>query len=139
MAELLGKDLVLKIGETTVSGLIDNSLNIEDSLIVVTSKDSVDANGKIWEKRKTGVGTWSIDVTSVYDPDGDLGWDDIVAEIINNSGEVTVYWGSTEVGHYSYEGNGIVESSSMSAPHDDKAEGSFTIQGSGEITATEIS
>lgn len=130
MATNNGTALLVGIGGTTVSCQTNSSaLNLTRDMIETTCKDATGSN-KTYIPGEKGS---TIDVEASYDPAGTLAFSDIFADW--DAGTVITWtWGSTDAGEKYYTGSGYIADLTPSAPQNDRATYSFTIQVTGAVT-----
>lgn len=128
MAAINGDEILLIIGSATVTGQISGSLNLEQNMIDVTTKDS-----SKWETSIVGNRSWSIDVECVHDPSGTYSTEEVLAQIIGGNTAVTVKFGETGSGEEYWTGSAFIDTATIDAPHNDRVGLSFTLKGTGAL------
>ena len=129
MAVQNGTALLVKVGGTLLSCQTDDtSLSLTKDMIETTCKGAA-GGAKTYIPGEYGA---TIDVNAAYDIAATNGFSEMFANIVNGT-EVAWTWGSTASTEKFYEGHAFVSDLSISAPQNDKASYSFTLQVTGEV------
>lgn len=130
MAVYNGTALIVQIGGTAVSCQTNSSaFNATRDMIETTCKDATGSN-KTYIPGEKDI---TIDVEASYDPTGTLALDDVFDDWDDGT-LITWTWGSTAAGETYYTGSGYISDLNPTAPQNDRASYSFTIQVSGGAT-----
>jgi predicted secreted protein len=117
-----GTDIVFKANGELYAGQTSADLSIERDMIETTNKTT----GK-YKKFIPGKINTTIDVEGIVKLGETSGAEDLLSDLKADTA-VTVYWGGNESGETYYECSGYISSVSISAPDNDAATGSVSIQ-----------
>ena len=116
-----------------IANATSNSLDISKDMIDVTSKDSAGAKEFI-----AGEYGYTLNVEAIFEDDssvgaGQISYKDLVTDLLAGT-LVTIVMTSNVTGDEKYTGSAFFSSLSLSAPNNDKATWTGTLQGSGALT-----
>ena len=116
-----------------IANATSNSLDISKDMIDVTSKDSAGAKEFI-----AGEYGYTLNVEAIFEDDSSVGasqmsYKDLVTDLLAGT-LVTIVMTSNVTGDEKYTGTAFFSSLSLSAPNNDKATWTGTLQGSGALT-----
>jgi predicted secreted protein len=116
-----------------IANATSNSLDISKDMIDVTSKDSAGAKEFI-----AGEYGYTLNVEAIFEDDssvgaGQISYKDLVIDLLAGT-LVTIVMTSNVTGDEKYTGSAFFSSLSLSAPNNDKATWTGTLQGSGALT-----
>ena len=116
-----------------IANATSNSLDISKDMIDVTSKDSAGAKEFI-----AGEYGYTLNVEAIFEDDQSVGasqisYKDLVTDLLAGT-LLTIVMSSNVTGDEKYTGSAFFSSLSLSAPNNDKATWTGTLQGSGALT-----
>jgi predicted secreted protein len=116
-----------------IANATSNSLDISKDMIDVTSKDSAGAKEFL-----AGEYGYTLNVEAIFEDDNSVGagqvsYKDLVTDLLAGT-LVTIVMTSNVTGDEKYTGSAFFMSLSLSAPNNDKATWTGTLQGSGALT-----
>ena len=116
-----------------IANATSNSLDISKDMIDVTSKDSAGAKEFI-----AGEYGYTLNVEAIFEDDQSVGasqisYKDLVTDLLAGT-LLTIVLTSNVSGDEKYTGSAFFSSLSLSAPNNDKATWTGTLQGSGALT-----
>jgi predicted secreted protein len=116
-----------------IANATSNSLDISKDMIDVTSKDSAGAKEFI-----AGEYGYTLNVEAIFEDDSSVGagqvsYKDLVTDLLAGT-LLTIVMTSNVTGDEKYTGSAFFSSLSLSAPNNDKATWTGTLQGSGALT-----
>ena len=116
-----------------IANATSNSLDISKDMIDVTSKDSAGAKEFI-----AGEYGYTLNVEAIFEDDssvgaGQMSYKDLVTDLLAGT-LLTIVMTSNVTGDEKYTGSAFFSSLSLSAPNNDKATWTGTLQGSGALT-----
>jgi predicted secreted protein len=116
-----------------IANATSNSLDISKDMIDVTSKDSAGAKEFI-----AGEYGYTLNVEAIFEDDASVGasqisYKDLVTDLLAGT-LLTIVMTSNVTGDEKYTGSAFFSSLSLSAPNNDKATWTGTLQGSGALT-----
>jgi predicted secreted protein len=121
-----------------IANATSNSLDISKDMIDVTSKDSAGAKEFI-----AGEYGYTLNVEAIFEDDQSVGasqisYKDLVTDLLAGT-LLTIVMSSNVTGDEKYTGSAFFSSLSLSAPNNDKATWTGTLQGSGALTLGTVS
>ena len=133
MSKVHGKNFAVYVDGVIVGDCLDCTLNINQSLPDVTSKD--DAN---WKKVIPGMRDWSVDTAYLFDENNALDGVDLIDLIIDATQVRVEFSQGSDATTYWY-GNAYPSAESIVAPTDNGVSGNITFVGDGELGKVTIS
>lgn len=127
MAKFNATDLILKVNGTPIAHSTSATLNINQSIIDATTKDSA-----AWTEGLAGLRDWSIDCEGLTDYSASFGADEL-ADLIISRASATAEFGTGASGDTKYSGEVNLASLTMDAPLEDVASFSGSLTGSGAL------
>lgn len=123
--------VLVLLGGVGILNSLDCSLSINNEAVNITTKDSANGSGIVWEEFMSGAKNATVSVSGLY-ADGDL---DPVWTAIAAADSVTLKFGNAVSGEEGWSGDAIITSLEIASPG---YEGAMTynasFQMSGEIT-----
>jgi len=125
-----GTLLLVQIGDakTTLTGLIDNSLDYDPGLAEITTKTSGGHKDYVAFEDD-----WTISFTALHDSTGEYSGTDILAAAKLGTELTVIYGETTSAGDY-WSGKAKFGPITLSGPKGAPSEVSGTLQGTGELT-----
>lgn len=116
-----------------IANATSNSIDISKDMIDVTSKDSAGAKEFI-----AGEYGYTLNVEAIFEDDASVGasqqsFKDLAADLLAGT-LLTIVMSTNVTGDEKYSGTAFFTSLSLSAPNNDKATWTGTLQGSGALT-----
>lgn len=138
MAVLNGTDLVVKWGtagsEVKTACSTSCTLNINQAVTEATCKDNT-AN---WSGGVEGIKSWDVSTDGLYDPDATGGFTDLGDIIITGPNEVSLVFGTEEVGGIIYTGTAIVTACSVTGAVNETSTYSASFTGTGALVKSVV-
>ena len=134
MAKIDGLELLVYVGATAVGSSTNATLDISQSLLDTTTKDS-----EGWVEHLEGERNWSVSCDYFYDATDTMGFEELTDYIINHSGSVTLKLSQTDAGSTYWTGTAFIESTSLQAAKNETAGGSCSFIGSGALSKATVS
>ncbi len=119
--------VLVLLGGTGILNSLDCSLSINNEAVNITTKDSADGNGIVWEEFMSGAKNATVSVSGLY-ADGDL---DPVYAAIAAADPVALKFGNAVSGEEAWSGNAIITGLEIASPG---YEGAMTYNASFQIT-----
>jgi predicted secreted protein len=121
-----------------IANATSNSIDISKDMIDVTSKDSAGAKEFL-----AGEYGYTLNVEAIFEDDNSVGasqisYKDLVTDLLAGT-LLTIVMSSNVTGDEKYTGSAFFMSLSLSAPNNDKATWTGTLQGSGALTLGTVS
>jgi TP901-1 family phage major tail protein len=122
---------------TKIANATSNSFDITADMIDVTSKDSAG-----WKEFITGEKGYTLSIEGIFEEDGSVGagglsWKDVITDLTAGT-SVTIVMTSNVSGDLKLIGAAFFSNLNLSAPNNDKATFTATIQGTGALTVGTI-
>lgn len=132
MAKIHGKDFGVYVDDVLIGDSTDCTLNVNMSMVPVTSKD--DAN---WADNLAGMRDWSVDVSYIQDSSNALDGVDLL-DLILNATEVEIVFSKTSGSTEYWYGQAFASTNSVAAPLDGGVGGSITFIGKNALNKASI-
>lgn len=132
MAAINGTVSRLKIGGTALAKETESTLSINVNNFEITSKDS---GG--WRELLPGLRDWSISGEGVLDFVAATGWDTLSAAALART-PLTILFTTAVTGDTEYTGSAYIETLEQGTPMEDKITFTFTLAGTGVLTAATV-
>jgi TP901-1 family phage major tail protein len=122
---------------TKIANATSNSFDITADMIDVTNKDSAG-----WKEFITGEKGYTMSIEGIFEEDGSVGagalsWKDVITDLTAGT-SVTIVMTSNVSGDIKLSGAAFFSNLNLSAPNNDKATFTATIQGTGALTVGTI-
>ena len=122
---------------TKISNSTSNSFDITVDMIDVTNKDSAG-----WKEFITGEKGYTMSIEGIFEEDGSVGagalsWKDVITDLTAGT-SVTIVMTSNVSGDIKLSGAAFFSNLNLSAPNNDKATFTATIQETGALTVGTI-
>ena len=125
MATKRGLDILLSVGETSIGGQRNASIEMSTEVIDISTKTTGD-----WTAKMSGAKSWTSDCDGIY-MDGDEGYQAALDAFINGTEvDVKIADATSTVG---FSGKAIT-SFSFEAPYEDTVTYEMSFEGVGELT-----
>lgn len=126
MATKRGLDILLSVGETSIGGQRNASIEMSTEVIDISTKTTGD-----WTAKMSGAKSWTSDCDGIY-MDGDEGYQAALDAFINGTEvDVKIADATSTVG---FSGKAIITSFSFEAPYEDTVTYKMSFEGVGELT-----
>lgn len=126
MATKRGLDILLSVGETSIGGQRNASIEMSTEVIDISTKTTGD-----WAAKMSGAKSWTSDCDGIY-MDGDEGYQAALDAFINGTEvDVKIADATSTVG---FSGKAIITSFSFEAPYEDTVTYEMSFEGVGELT-----
>lgn len=122
---------------TKIANATSNGFDITADMIDVTNKDSAG-----WKEFITGEKGYTMSIEGIFEEDGSVGagalsWKDVITDLTAGT-SVTIVMTSNVSGDIKLSGSAFFSNLNLSAPNNDKATFTATIQGTGALTVGTI-
>jgi TP901-1 family phage major tail protein len=126
MAAVLGRNMILSVGGSDVTGQTDGTLTLTGDTVDVTVKS--DAGVTAYLQSREG---WTFDASGILDDEADTGWVALYTAFNAQTVAACVF---TTPAAATWTGNAYVTSLEITGPSDDTLSYSVSLQGTGAIT-----